>query len=409
MTDGMPTMTLVLLFAAVAVVAAVAASLRTSFRNRRKVDYMLDALEDNEVNFRFKEKGTLDSAFNRTLNRMKRIFEKEKLQLREQEKYYGAMLDKVSTGIVAVDSHDGHVAYSNSAALRLLGVSSLVNLKQLAKISGSLCDAFMTAADGGDAKARFTNDMSVRSLALKSSKAVIGGKDVTVISFNDISSEQSEIEAESWSKLIRVLIHEIMNTVTPVASLSDSLAKYSDRLPREELIRGLETIHSSSSGLLKFDESYRSLMHVPEPVRKVVLLKDIIARVMQLTEAQTSARDVKVGYTEFDEEIMLYADEDQVSQIFVNLFRNAVQAGASAISVTASIDGDGSTVIDVANDGRPVPPERREEIFVPFFTTRHDGSGIGLSLSRQIMRMHNGSISLTRSDGRRTVFTLRFN
>ncbi len=408
MTTELTTTALVLLPTAAAVVAAVIAGLRVSARNRRKVNYMLDALEDNEVNFRFKEKGVIDSQFNRTLNRMKRIFEKEKRQLLEQEKYFGVMLDKVSTGIVVVDSPDGHVAYSNTAALRILGISSLVNLKQLAKISDSLAAAFIEAAGGGSTKVSFTNDMSMRSLYLKSSAAVIGEKDVTIISFNDISSEQSEIESESWSKLIRVLIHEIMNTVTPVASLSDSLAKYSDKLPREELNQGLETIRSSSQGLLKFVESYRSLMHVPEPVKKVVWLKDIIERVMQLTQAQTSANGVDVSYAELSEDIMLYADEDQISQILVNLFKNAVQAGATKISVTASIEDDGSTAIDVANNGRPVPEERREEIFVPFFTTKADGSGIGLSLSRQIMRLHNGSISLSRSDARETVFTLLF-
>lgn len=407
MSTGLQTMTLVLLLVAAALVSGVIAALRASARSRKKVNYMLDALEDNEINFRFKEKG-IDAGFNRTLNRMKRIFEKEKLQLMEQEKYFGVMLDKVSTGIVVVDSPDGHVAYSNSAALRLLGLSSIVNLKQLAKISTGLSEAFMKAAGGSDSKASFTNDMSLRSIALKSSTAKIGGKDVTIISFNDISSEQSEIESESWSKLIRVLIHEIMNTVTPVASLSDSLAKYSDKLPPEELAEGLRTIRSSSQGLLKFVESYRSLMHVPEPVRKVVWLKDIIARVIQLTEVHASARNVTVAYTELNEDIILYADEDQISQILVNLFKNAVQAGAAHINITASIGEDGTTAIDVANDGKPVPEERREEIFVPFFTTKADGSGIGLSLSRQIMRLHNGSISLSRSDARETVFTLLF-
>ena len=406
MTMELPTV--ILLVAAAVVVTAVVTGLHYTARSRRKVSYMLDALEDNEVNFRFKETGSLDSRFNRTLNRMKEIFEKEKLQLLEQEKYFGAMLDKAGTGIVAVDSPDGHVALANAAALRILGLSSLVNLKQLARISPELSEAFFQACGGADAKATFTNDMSLRSIALKSSPATIGGREIVIISFNDISSQQSEIEAESWTKLIRVLIHEIMNTVTPVVSLSDSLVKYADRLPREELREGLETIKSSSQGLLKFVESYRRLMHVPEPVRKVVWFKDIMARVMQLTEIQTGVKGVTVSYTELNDDIILYADGDQISQILVNLVRNAVQAGASSIRVTAAISDDGSTTVDVANDGRPIPTERREEIFVPFFTTKSDGSGIGLSLSRQIMRLHNGSLTLTRSDEHETVFTLKF-
>lgn len=404
----LPLPLLVLLMLAAAVISAVAAGFWFTSRNRRKVGYMLDALEDNEMNFSFKEKGLLNRSFNRMLNRMKRIFEKEKRQLLEQEEYFGAMLDKVSTGVVAVDSGDGHVAYSNAAALRILGISSLVNLKQLASISPELSEAFFLSAGGSDAKTAFTNDMSRRSIALKSSSATIGGKKVAIISFNDISSEQSEIETESWTKLIRVLIHEIMNTVTPVVSLSDSLARYSDKLPREELREGLGTILSSSRGLLRFVESYRSLMHVPEPVRKVVWLKDIMARVMQLTESQTREKGVKVDYAELNDDIILYVDEDQISQILVNLLKNAVQAGAGRISVRASILEDDSTIIEVANDGRPISDDKREEIFVPFFTTRAEGSGIGLSLSRQIMRLHNGSLSLTRSDSHETAFTLRF-
>ena len=159
---------------------------------------------------------------------MKRIFEKEKLQMLEQEKYFGLMLDKVSTGIVVVDNPDGHVAYSNTAALQILGVSSLVNLRQLSRISQELCDVFTMAARGRDGRLNFTNDMSSRTIAVKSSTAVIGGREMHIIVFNDISSEQNEIETESWTKLIRVLIHEIMNTVTPVVSLSDSLVRYSD-------------------------------------------------------------------------------------------------------------------------------------------------------------------------------------
>lgn len=406
--EGTAVLAVTLTAAATVIAVAVVAAIWSTARSKRKINYMLDALEDNEVNFRFKESGLFSSGINRTLNRMKRIFEKEKLQLLEQEKYFGAMLDKVSTGIMAVDSTDGHVAYCNAAARRILGISSPVNLRQLSRISPELHEAFTAAAQGQASNVRFTYDMSARFIALRPSAADIGGKKMTIISFNDIRSEQSEIETESWTKLIRVLIHEIMNTVAPVASLSDSLVRYSDKLPREELREGLETIWSSSRGLLKFVESYRNLMHVPEPVRKVVYLKDIIDRVLQLTESLTAGNGVSVGYRELNDDIILYADEDQISQILVNLLKNAVQAGASRISVTASISDDGSTSVEVANDGKPVPEERREEIFMPFFTTRADGSGIGLSLSRQIMKMHNGSLVLSCSDPGRTVFTLIF-
>lgn len=398
---------ILLIFAAV-ILTAVVTTLLTSGKMRKKVAYMLDALEDKELNFRFDENRVIGRRFNRTLNRLRSIFDKERHEIMEQEQYYGLMLDHVRTGIVVTEP-DGRVNYYNKTALNLLGIATFSNIRQLRTASESLYEAFAKVTGTGEERASYYNESGKKTISLTASEATIGGKHVKVIAFNDISDEIAENEQESWTKLIRVLTHEIMNTVTPIASLSETLTSYmADKEADSDVLAGLETISQSSRGLIKFVESYRNLTRVAAPVKRAFLVRDLIERVLQLTREQSSAADVTFDYLEKSEDILLYADENQISQILINLVKNAVQADAKHIRITAEIDINESVIIEVINDGRPISKESREEIFVPFYTTKQEGTGIGLSLSRQIMRLHNGSISLTRSDEKSTVFTLHF-
>ena len=278
----------------VAIIAAVAATVRTRRKAIRKVAYMMDALEDGELNFRFQE----TNKFNRTLNRIRTIFEKQR-QAHEQD---------------------------------------------------------------------------------------------------------------SWTKLIRVLTHEIMNTVSPIASLSDAMAKSVDENGHSELDikAGLETISDSSKNLIGFVQTYRQLSGVAKPVRKALDLLELMDNVIGLNSEFAANCGATCKYRPEEDDLMIYADEGQISQIFINLIRNALQAGAKHIDISARMGKDDEVIIDVANDGEPIPPSAQEQIFIPFYTTKKEGSGIGLSISRQIMRNHNGSIELVRSDDRQTVFELRF-
>ena len=369
---------------------------------------MLDALEDKELNFRFDEKRVFGRRFNKTLNRLRNIFDKERKEIMEQEQYYGLMLDHVQTGIAVIEM-DGQVTYCNKTALILLGIATLSHIRQLRTASESLYEAFYKVTGSHEERASYYNESGKKTIALTASQARIAGKEVKVVAFNDISSEIAENEQESWTKLIRVLTHEIMNTVTPIASLSETLSQYMDKnadIP--ELQAGLETISQSSRGLIKFVESYRNLTRVAAPVKKAFIVKELIDRVLQLTSRQTSEAGVVCVFEEKSDDILLYADESQISQILVNLVKNACQAGADRIEITAEIDLNESIIINVSNNGRPISKESQEEIFVPFYTTKQEGTGIGLSLSRQIMRLHNGTLQLTRSDERSTVFTLHF-
>ena len=205
-----------------------------------------------------------------------------------------------------------------------------------------------------------------------------------------------------------------MNTITPIASLSrilsDEIDNASDEKPlnRKDLKLGLDTIADSSKGLIRFVETYRSLTRVSAPVKKAFYVRELIERVTQLTRKQLLSNNVELDYIEKSDDILLYADEDQIAQVMVNLIKNAVQAEAKIINITAEIDFAENVVINVANNGKPINKENKEEIFVPFYTTKQDGTGIGLSLSRQIMRLHNGTIALTRSDDEWTKFTMQF-
>ena len=285
---------IILLCVIVAIIAAMIAALHTRHKDIKKVAYMMDALEDGELNFRFLE----NSRFNRTLNRIRTIFERQR-QAHEQD---------------------------------------------------------------------------------------------------------------SWTKLIRVLTHEIMNTVSPIASLSDAMAKSVDKDGHSELDikAGLETISDSSKNLIGFVQTYRQLSGVAKPIRKALDLRELMDGVIALNSEVAARFGATCIFRQEEDDLIIYADEGQISQILINLIKNALQAGAKHIDITARMGKDDEVIVQVANDGEPIPVSAQEQIFIPFYTTKKEGSGIGLSISRQIMRNHNGSIELLRSDAAGTVFELRF-
>ncbi|MBQ4206214.1 MAG: HAMP domain-containing histidine kinase [Bacteroidales bacterium] len=211
-------------------------------------------------------------------------------------------------------------------------------------------------------------------------------------------------EEASWSKLFRVMTHEIMNTVAPIASLSDALSKDENL----DVKAGLETISASSKDLIRFVESYRSFTKVAQPVRKAVMVNELIDRVLRLNEANCADHGVTLTYTVKTDDLLVYADEGQIIQVFNNLIKNAIQAEANSIRISAELNKDDQTVIYVTNNGKPIPLRQIDEIFVPFYTTKQTGSGIGLSVSRQIMTKHNGNLTLVQSDSTMTKFAIIF-
>lgn len=399
-----------------AVVSASVTGLWLSRRMRHKVAYMLDALEDKELNFRFDEHRFFFRHYLRTLNRIRDLFEQGKKEIKEQEHFYGQILDQMDTGIVTIDltpKREGNIVYQNSAALRILGLSALRHVRQLSFINEELENCFNKIAEGKERRCAYYNERGKITLAMNAVETRLQGKAVKIIVFNDITQEATIHEDLSWNKLIRVLTHEIMNTVTPIASLSETLAKdvSGDRITAnelEELRNGLDTITHSSNGLIQFVNNYRKLTHVSTPVKSAFYVRELIEEVEHLTSSQRTAAGLDWEYQEKSDDILLYADIHQISQILVNLVKNAIQAHADRLRITAEIDFAEAVVIKVYNNGIPIESANQDEIFVPFYTTKSDGTGIGLSLSRQIMRLHNGTLDLERSDKNGTVFTLTF-
>lgn len=367
-----------------------------------KIDFMSDALDSGESAFRYSEDHWSDRRLNRSLNRLRSIFEAEKSDIRERERYFGIMLDHVQSGVIVIDGDK--IDYSNVIARGFLGMSDISSLRQIERISPELANAFRSASEV-ESKASLVSERGTVQFSISACTARLHGKDVSIVTFNDITREMENNESESWTRLIRVLTHEIMNTVTPIASLSSALSQNLDAYDTEDVRSALGTISSSSEGLISFVQSYRSLTHIAAPVRKAFYLRDLVND--SVTIAQANWPLARVSYHELSEDIILYADYGQISQVMNNLIKNAVQAGASDIDITASIDKRERTVINVANNGEPISETGREQIFVPFYTTKGvSGTGVGLSLCRQIIRLNGGTINLTSSTLEATVFTI---
>ena len=392
-------------------VIAVAVFLYTVYlwgKTNDKLTYMLDSLENDDLNFRFREVNFFSVSLNRTLNRLRGIYEKRRCELKEQEQFYAHMMENVQTGILVLDS-SGRVLFYNSFAKNLLGMESLSQVRQLRRLDDQLYSAFMNVTQAKPLKASWYNESSQINILLNASNATVKGKEVKIVSFNNIDPQLHENQQESWSKLTRVLTHEIMNTITPIVSLSDTLNKCAQQDGLEEnYISALETISASSKGLLGFVDSYRSLTRVAAPIRKSFMVSELVERVFQLAVPYTEPAGVQTSFVEKTPDVLLWADENQISQILLNLVKNAVQAGATLVEISVSLDYLENTIIEVSNNGTPISRESQEEIFIPFYTTKQEGTGIGLSLSRQIMRLHGGTLTLSRSDAAATVFVLKF-
>lgn len=388
-----------------AVIAALAYIVTRAATRRKiigKIDFMSDALDSGETAFRYSESRWRNRRLNKSLNRLRSIFEAEKADIRERERYFGTMLDHVQSGVIVIDGEK--IDYSNTVAKGFLGMAEISSLRQIGRISPDLANAFREASEM-ESRASFISERGTVQFSISACTARLHGKEVSIVTFNDITREMENNESESWTRLIRVLTHEIMNTVTPVASLSSALSQNLDSYSAEDIRSALGTIASSSEGLISFVQSYRSLTHISAPVRKAFYLKDLVNDSVNIAKANWPS--VNVLYRELSSDVILYADYGQMSQVLNNLIKNAVQAGAGNVSITASIDKREQTVIDIANDGEPISASGQEQLFVPFYTTKGtSGTGVGLSLCRQIVRLNGGTIKLSSSTPEATVFTI---
>ena len=367
-------------------------------RNIKKVTFLFDAIDNGDFSFHFPtEKGVKeDKILHQSLNRIKLFLQHTREEQMDREKYYEQILNAVDTGILVVDSHD-NILQHNQAALRLLDTDVLTHMNQVKE------------------------KLKDEHLAKHETQAMLKDKHVRIIALSDVSHELSNQEVDSWIKLIRVLTHEIMNTITPVTSLSETLLT---RVTEDKYLKqGLETIHKTGTELLAFVNNYRRFTHVPQPQPALFYVEPFLERMALLCN-----HEVEISVSPKD--LLVYADESLLSHVVTNLLKNAVEAfkekgklsaernkqdgneqgrnkqecrsadlqsAASKkafIRLKAYANAQESIIIDVSNNAGLIPEDVASHIFIPFFTTKPEGSGIGLSLSRQIMRVSGGNLSL---------------
>ncbi|MBQ3191166.1 MAG: GHKL domain-containing protein [Bacteroides sp] len=384
--------------------------------NTRKVAFLLDAIENNDPAVHFYEQ-VVDkdaSKVNAMLNRIARILQGIKQETIQREKYYELIMDFVETGIVVIDEA-GAVVQKNRKALKLLGMEVLTHTKQLERVSDTLKEAFLESLPGQKRQVECQSDWGMIHLSMHVSGITIQDKQLRIIALNDINHELDEREIDAWIRLTRVLTHEMMNSLTPVTSLSETLLGLPVAETDEELRQGLETIHTTGKGLVDFVMSYRKLTRLPSPEPALFYVYPFLKRMVQLARHQHPCPSINIVLSEVQEDLIVFADENLMTQVVTNLLKNAVQAIGDApkgeIRLRAYCDEQESVHIEISNNGPKIPAEVAEQIFVPFFTTKADGSGIGLSLSKQIMRLSGGSLSLLpyQSSGEWTTFVLTLN
>jgi PAS domain S-box-containing protein len=331
------------------------------------------------------------------LNRIARMLQTIKLETMEREKYYELILDFVETGIVVLDDK-GVVFQHNRKALELLGLDVFTHVKQLGRVSEEVEKVFREIMPGQRMKVEYTNERGKLTPYFRASSITIQEKPYRIIAMDDISHELDEREIDSWIRLVRVLTHEMMNSLTPVTSLSEMLLSLPGAQKDEELRQGLETIHTTGQGLVNFVMSYRKLTRLPSPEPTLIDVRPFLERMVQLAKHQYPLSRVRITLENVQEDLMTFADESMMTQVMTNLLKNAMHAIGEApngeIRLRAYCDAQDVVRIEVANNGPKITPEIAEQMFVPFFTTKEDGSGIGLSLSKQMMRLQGGNVSL---------------
>jgi two-component system nitrogen regulation sensor histidine kinase NtrY len=357
------------------------------------------------------------------MNTVNQQIQQLKIENRSQEQYFQILIEHLATGIITYDSK-GYVLHANSSAKKLLSTEVLTHIQQIERLNEKLYQTIKNIKPSERRLISFKSDQDEIQLSLKATSFRSNNAELVILSIQDIKSELDEKELESWMKLIRVLMHEIMNSITPITSLSESLSHiYGSQdnpvLPEQvtprtitTTLQGLNVIKEQGKGLMSFVESFRKLTRVPEPEKKMFKVADLISRVQILYSSLEKSDKVSLVVSLKDTEQEIFADQNLISQVLLNLVKNALEANENnpdgQIKIVAGTYTNNRPEICVIDNGPGIPEENIDEIFVPFFTTRQTGSGIGLSISKQIMRLHGGNLKVKSVPGKETVFCLSF-
>lgn len=414
-----------LIFSSIFLVAQVYSLIAFINSTNRKISYFFDAIRNEDFTLRFPERVSIKSfkELNQSLNRVNGLIQEVHLQLQVREQYYQEILKQASIGIMTFNEK-GHILFSNPTLEKLLNYTPLNHIKQLAQVDEGLYQVFKSFKPFDRKLFQLTNEREQIQLALKSTPITLDGKSLILVVVQDIHEELDEKETESWVRLIRVLTHEIMNTITPIASISDSIIKYYkndgkvvsskslDETQIKNTLKGLEVIKEQGGNLMDFVQSYRSLLNVPEPNRTIVSGKKLLGKIEVLMSTRQEDEQTNFYVECNPDNLEFFIDEKQITQVLINLGKNALQSVRETkkgqVHIIAGIENDGLKYIEVKDNGPGIPSDLIDEIFVPFFTTKNEGTGIGLSLSKQVMQLHGGNLKVWSIPNQETVFRMTF-
>ena len=397
---------------------------RFSAQTNRKLTRFLESVKYSDFISGFNTDNRLGKSFrdlNVAFNEVLEAFRKTRTEKEEHWQYLNTVVQQVRTGIFSYDI-DGNIQLINTNAKKFLGVTSTIkNISELKDRNPHLYETILATSSG---KSSLYKEATELHLTIQATEMRIRGNAVRLITLQNIQTELQKQELEAWQNLTRVLRHEIMNSITPISSLTSTLREILDydlvkkengyelkNEGAEDLREGLDTIESRSKGLIRFIDAYREYTSLPQPKIKTVRVADLIDRVGQFMKTQLKKSTIDFSYSCESEFLTIQADEEMIEQVLINLVKNAMESlNNSNHGKIVLIGGatDNNVVIDVIDNGPGIIKEALGKIFVPFFTTKKSGSGIGLSLSRQIMQMHNGTLTVDSQAEIRTVFSLKF-
>jgi two-component system nitrogen regulation sensor histidine kinase NtrY len=386
----------------------------------KKISYFFDAVRNEDATLHFPEdvKSKTEQKLNASLNQVNTLIQEARAEQVTQEKYYEYILEQATTGLMTIDEN-GHIILSNQAAKDLLGFERLRHISQLSKLDEKVGLAVQKMKPGESTVIQLTNEKETVKLSLKIREITIRDQALRLVALNNIQNELADQEIESWIRLIRVLTHEIMNSVTPITSMAGTLKGVFESpektwLADDKVIRStvksLDTIQMRGEGLMKFVDAYRKLTKLPEPVKRTIPLHDYLETIRILISQEADFKKVNFKIT-VAKDMQLVADQSMISQVLINLVKNAIHATAQTTHPQISIEAaqvKNAVMISVRDNGVGMDQETLKQVFIPFFTTKEQGTGIGLSLSQHIMRLHGGRIEVDTTAGLGSTFRLVF-
>lgn len=394
-------------------------------KTNRKIAYFFNSLKNEDFTLEFPEhiKPKTLRELHQSLNKVNNQIKDIQIKYRSQESYYQEILKHTKTGILTLNKH-GHILFSNPTVRNILNKDQLNHVRQLQNVDTEFYHLLSELKPFKRKLIEITNERQTLQLVVKSIELILDKETLQLVTVEDIKNELDDKETESWTKLIQVLAHEIMNTITPISSISESIIKYYkneegvmspahiDEHKINNTVKGLEVIKDQGQDLMSFVKAYRSMLHIPTPDKTIILVQELFEKMKLLTHQEMGLKSVSFKTEILDDDFEIFADEKQITLVLHNLLKNARQSLNNTengiIELSCGINNNDQKYISVKDSGPGIAKDLLQQIFIPFFTTKTSGSGIGLSLSKQILQVHGGNLTVYSVPNEETCFTLWF-